>query len=57
MMSSFNWEVNFVLAQHLQFIHNMGNHPSLSMWGGVEEPKGGEITKYDNLFLKILSSI
>jgi len=35
----------------------MGNHPSLSMWGGVEEPKGGEITKYDNLFLKILSSI
>lgn len=48
-MSSFNWEVNFVLVQHLQFMHNMGNHPFLSMWEGIEEGEAGGIAKYHNL--------
>ena len=56
-MSSFNWEANFVLLQHLQYIHNMGNHPFLFMWEEIEEPKGGEITKYGHLFLEMLSAI
>lgn len=53
-MSSFNWEVRFVLVEHLQFIRNVGNHPVLSMWDGREEGAGGKIAKYSHLLLSML---